>query len=61
MTDKWELVQRQGNIETERLGVPGGWLYRCTFSGGFSPFATMTFVPEPVTIPELKLRPTIDP
>jgi hypothetical protein len=50
MTKQWETVVQQPNSEaeaskTERLAVPGGWLYR-TFANGYF---GMAFVPAPIT------------
>jgi hypothetical protein len=45
----WELVnQRRDGDYTERLQVPGGWLYRTSLLLGdvVAPAVAMTFVPE---------------
>lgn len=50
--ERWELVAQvkddRGSVDvTERLDVPGGWLYRNLLSGRTAPttYVTVTFVP----------------
>lgn len=47
----WEtVVDQHGYGDTERLEVPGGWLYRTTFAGADQsapPSVAMVFVPDP--------------
>jgi hypothetical protein len=49
MADKtWELVYRQDNDITDRLRIPGGWLYRTCISPYYdsqSASVAMVFVP----------------
>ena len=53
MHEEWTLIHRQADVDrTERMRVPGGWLYRTTRQvyGGFNAIAVdviaMTFVPD---------------
>lgn len=50
MTEQWEKVNSENDgSATDRLRVPGGWLYRCTsFCGDAFGFA-MVFVPAPIS------------
>jgi hypothetical protein len=45
----WELVQRVTDWWTERLEVPGGWLYRVGAAKGPGTIGSwhVTFVPKP--------------
>jgi hypothetical protein len=48
MESKWELVDDERG-QTDRLKIPGGWLYRTTVSDRDSDVvpAAMVFVPDP--------------
>jgi hypothetical protein len=62
---EWEFITNEtviGDIgsyvsKTERLPVPGGWLYRnILLTKGFAPKVEMIFVPVDPTIPEESTR-----
>jgi hypothetical protein len=43
---KWEFVNEEEGSYTERLDVPGGWLYRMVLKESEANFAVV-FVPRP--------------
>lgn len=49
---KWETITNDGNTETFRLAVPGGWLYRVVtdcyegYTDSYSARVNVVFVPE---------------
>jgi hypothetical protein len=44
--DGWERVISHYTNRTERLKVPGGWIYRCILSVTRAPVMSLVFVPE---------------
>jgi hypothetical protein len=57
MTDRWELVTERRDSSglsvvdrTERLEVPGGWLYRTVINIQVRNFVSVVFVPDPTYI-----------
>jgi hypothetical protein len=42
---EWEILEQHGNIQTARLRVDGGWLYRETRLGYEEGHVALCFVP----------------
>jgi hypothetical protein len=52
---QWELIAHEPTIETARLIVPGGWVYRTiVLAPGAQQTITLVFVPEPEFIEEIR-------
>jgi hypothetical protein len=50
----WEIICHEPTIETARLIVPGGWLYRTIVFATSERSISLVFVPEPEFIEEIR-------